>query len=76
MDLTIPDEIVQRAELTAGEARLAIAVQLYTDNRVDHTDACRLAGVPPAALNRELLRLGLGVQQYPPGGGAGERRAV
>jgi len=67
MRLAIPDDIVRRAELTAGDLRLALTVQLYADNRIDHADACRLARITPAELNHELLRLGLGVQQYPVG---------
>jgi len=63
--LTLPDDIVQRAGINATDARIALAVQLYADNRVDHADACRLAGVRSEWLNRELLRLGLGVQEYP-----------
>jgi predicted HTH domain antitoxin len=65
MKLTVPDEILIRGELNETELRLALAVQLYADNRIDHADACRLAAVQPPALNRELLRLGLSIQQYP-----------
>ena len=65
MRLTIPDDIVQRAAVGEWDVRLALAVQFYADNRLDHADACRLAGVSAEAFNGELLRLGLGVQQYP-----------
>lgn len=65
MQLNVPDDIVQRGELSAGQLRLALAVQLYAGNRIDHADACRLADVSAGRLNRELLRLGLSVQQYP-----------
>ena len=65
MKLNLPDDIVARAELSQYDARLALAIQLYADNRIDHADACRLADIPPAALNSALLRTGLSLQQYP-----------
>ena len=65
MKLTLPDDILRRGGINATDVRIALAVQLYADNRVDHADACSLAGVPAEWLNRELLRLGLGVQEYP-----------
>jgi len=65
MRIFIPDDIVARAEATEIDLRLALAVQLYADNRIDHADARRLAGVTASELNRELLRLGLVVQEYP-----------
>jgi len=65
MNLAVPDDILRRGELSAADLRIALAVQLYADNRIDHADACRVAGVAPDRLNRELLRAGLGVQQYP-----------
>ena len=64
MHLDVPDDILRRAEANAGDLRAALAVQLYTDNRIDHADACRLAGVSPSVFNRELLARGLSVQQY------------
>lgn len=69
MELTLPDDILRRGELSAADVRLALAVQLYADNRVDHADACRLAGIEAGELNRELLRVGLSVQEYPAGRG-------
>lgn len=65
MDLDIPDDIVGRAESNASDLRLSLAVQLYADNRIDHRDACRLAGLSPAQLNSELARRRIGIQQYP-----------
>lgn len=75
MDLTIPDEIACRAQLNAADARLALAMQLYGDNRIDHADACRLSGISAGRLNRELLRRGLSVQEYPVGRRARRRSA-
>ena len=75
MKLTVPDDIVRRGELSAADLRLALAVQLYADNRIDHADAHRLAGVSPTALTAELLRLGLSVQDYPAMGGPRRRSA-
>ena len=65
MQLVIPDDIVMRAETNAVELQIALAVQLYADNRIDHNDACRLANLPASAFNRELLTRAIGVQQYP-----------
>jgi len=64
MHLDVPDDILRRAEANAGDLRVALAIQLYADNRIDHADACSLAGVPAAVFNRELLARGLSVQQY------------
>jgi predicted HTH domain antitoxin len=78
MRLELLDEIVNRAEATEADLLLALAIQFYADNRIDHTDACRLAGVPAAVFNRELLERALGVQQYPAFGlgRIGRRKAV
>ncbi len=65
MDITLPDDILRRAEANESDVRLAVAVQLYADNRIDHADACRLARTSTRQLNRALLRSGLGVQLYP-----------
>lgn len=65
MHVEVPDEIVRRAETNAAELRIALAVQLYADNRIDHADACRLADLPARAFNRELLSRAIGIQQYP-----------
>ncbi len=39
VELSIPDDIVRRAEINATDIRIALALQLYVDNRIDHTDA-------------------------------------
>ena len=65
MDLMLPDDILRRAEVGELDLRIALAVQLYADNRIDYADACRLAQVTAAELNAELLRAGLSIQQYP-----------
>ena len=70
MKIEVPDDIVYRAEACALELQIALAVQLYSDNRIDHRDACRLAGVSEASFNRELLSRHIVLQQYP-----GERAA-
>ncbi len=66
MRIDVPEDIVMRAQANAEELRIALAVQLYADNRIDHTDACRLAGISPAEMNRELVMRALSIQQYPP----------
>ena len=64
MHLEVPDDIVLRAEIGASDLRLAIALQLYADNMIDHGDACRLADITPERFNRELISRRLSVQQY------------
>jgi len=65
MRLTIPKDIVRRAEATQADIRVALAVQLYCDNRLDHADACKLARLSSAQFNSELLARGITIQQYP-----------
>lgn len=65
MQVTIPDDIVRRAQANALDVRLAVAIQFYADNRIDHDEACRLAGMAPVKFNRELLERKISVQQYP-----------
>ena len=66
MRIEVPEDIVRRAQTSVVELKIALAVQLYADNRIDHTDACRLAGISPAEFNRELVSRALCIQQYPP----------
>ena len=66
MQLEIPDEIVKRAEANAGELLLALAIQLYSDNRIDYTDALRLAGIEEEKFDQELVSRGLSIHKYPP----------
>ncbi len=65
MQLKLPDDILRRAEANQEDLRLALAVQLYADNRIDYTDALKLAGVSHDVLTRELLSRALSVQSYP-----------
>ena len=65
MHLHLPDDILARGELNERDVRLALAVQLYGDNRVDFADACRLAELDSPELSAALLRAGLSLQQYP-----------
>lgn len=65
MKLELPDDVLRIAELTARELRVAMAIQLYADHRIDHSDACRLAGVAPGLLNTELLQRDIGVNRFP-----------
>jgi len=65
MRLRIPDDIVCRAEAAESDLLLAVALQFYADNRIDHADACRLSGLSPTEFNHELARRGLSIQQYP-----------
>ena len=65
MKLELPDEVVTRAEISARELRLALATQLYAEHRINHDDACLLAGVLPGVLNRELIERDICVIRYP-----------
>ena len=65
MNLTIPDDIVRSAEAGRSDLLLALAIQLYADNQIDHADACRLAGTGRADLNRELVTRGISIHLYP-----------
>lgn len=74
MLVEVPDDIVERAEVNSIDLCILLAVQLYTDNRIDYADACRLAHLPAVEMNRELLERNITIQQYPPG--STERREV
>jgi len=63
MQLSVPDDILISAEANEADLRIALAIQLYADNRIEHRDACRLAGLSPSAMNAELLRRGITIQQ-------------
>ena len=65
MKIEIPNEIIRRADASAGELRVALAIQLYADNRLDYADAVKLAGIPKSIFNRELLSRGISIQEYP-----------
>lgn len=65
MQLDIPDDILRLAEANATDLRIALAVQLYADNRINHAEAVRLSGLSVAAFNRELLSRQISIQQYP-----------
>ncbi len=66
MQLQLPDEVINRTRSRPEGLRMALAIQMYCDNRVDHQDACKIAGVAPEWFNRELLMRGLNIQQFTP----------
>lgn len=68
MELQLPDDILRRAEASTVDLRIALAIQLYADNRIDYADACRLSSVAPAVFNRELISRALSIQPYPSAG--------
>ena len=65
MHLELPDDIVKRAEVNNSDLCLALAVQLYSDNRIDYNDACILSGLSGKQINLEFIRRGIPVLQYP-----------
>lgn len=65
MLLEVPEKIIRNAEVNATDLRIAMAVQLYADNRIDYSDACELAGLPSREMARELILRQITVQQYP-----------
>ncbi len=66
MQIDLPDDIMFNAEVNAADIQLAIAVQLYADNRIDHGEAVRISGLTISSFNHELLARGITVQIYPP----------
>ena len=64
MQIEVPDDIVRSAEANRTDLRIALAVQLYADNRIAYDEACRLAGVAASMMNQELLQRGITLQQY------------
>lgn len=65
MALDLPEHILQQAELSAPELRLALAIQLYMDRRLDYHEARAVAELPRAAWNHELSRRDLSVVVFP-----------
>ena len=63
MLVEIPDDIVRRAEVNSTDLQMLLAVQLYSDNRISHVDACRLSGLTKQLFNHELLMRGITIQQ-------------
>ncbi len=66
MRIELPDVIVKRAEANAGDVLLALALQFYSDNRLDYDDALQLAAVTSDVFNHELLAHGISIHAYPP----------
>jgi predicted HTH domain antitoxin len=54
MQLIIEDDLVGAARLTEGEARLAIAVSLFTQERLSLAYSTRLAGLDRLSFQRYL----------------------
>ena len=65
MQIDVPDDMVYRAEVNATDLHIALAVQLYADNRIDYVDACSLSGLSDGQFKQELLARRLSLQQYP-----------
>ena len=65
MKLELPEDIIHRAEVTVRELRLMLAIQLYVDHRINHQDACQLAGIVPNVFSRELTERDISVHVYP-----------
>jgi predicted HTH domain antitoxin len=74
--IDVPGDIALRAHANRDDLRLAIAVQFYADNRIDHADACRLSELSPRAFNRELAGRSIGIHQYPSTESPDARRAA
>jgi predicted HTH domain antitoxin len=65
MQLDISNEVIRDSQLGALDLYLALACQLYADNRLDYAQALSLSKAAADTFNRELLRLGICVQRYP-----------
>lgn len=57
MNVGIPDDLAASAGLTEDEARAALAVSLYKDERLTLAQAARLTGVDRVAFYRLLALL-------------------
>jgi predicted HTH domain antitoxin len=65
MQIELPADIVSQAEITSREARLALAIQLYADGRIDHGQACRVAEVRAGVLDQALAARNISIVIYP-----------
>ena len=59
MPLTIPDETLQQMKMTEQEARIEIACQLYTADKIAKPAASRLAGLSRDEFEGELMKRGM-----------------
>jgi predicted HTH domain antitoxin len=66
MHVELPDDIMRRAEANVGDVLLAVAVQLYSDNRLDFVDALAVAGISSDDFSQELIKRDISINQYPP----------
>lgn len=65
MHIEIPDSTLRQAEANRRDVLLAVAMQFYSDNRLDLEVASALAGLKPSEFIREVALRGIGVVQYP-----------
>ncbi len=56
MIITIPDELIEQANLSPGELRTDLAAYLYEHGRLTMGQARRLAGLDLIAFQHELAR--------------------
>ncbi len=59
MNIVIPDEIIQSAQMSADDIKLEIAIVLYHQHKISMGQACRLASIPLIEFQRQLSRRGL-----------------
>jgi predicted HTH domain antitoxin len=59
MNIILPDEIIQSAQMSADDIKLEIAIVLYHQHKISMGQACRLAGIPLIEFQRQLSRRGL-----------------
>jgi predicted HTH domain antitoxin len=65
MQIDLPDNVVNDAEISLREAQLALAIQLYADGRIDYTQARQIARVRARVLDQALAARNLSVVIYP-----------
>jgi predicted HTH domain antitoxin len=56
MAVVVPDDVMQAAGLSEAEARLALALELFRQERLTLGQASRVAGIPQAEMLAELGR--------------------
>jgi predicted HTH domain antitoxin len=55
-ELTIPDDILEAADLTEKDCLIELAVHLYAERRITFGQALRLSQLTRAELEKELAR--------------------
>ncbi len=58
MNIILPDEIIQSAQMSADDIKLEIAIALYHQHKISIGQAGSLAGIPLIEFQRQLSHRG------------------